>query len=151
MAVRSVALIFIFVCCFLSRAGLPLTWRDYGTAVVSSTIIWNYFQKRPLPERHIDNIVWSHPVEQRLSTVQKMLNDGQITQREFAQYRSIISDQLAYPAIEAERRRNAQTPAQAAGIEDHRWTIQEVVEETEKHVRAKEESAFLTAFESAGL
>lgn len=38
------------------------------------------------------------------------------------------------------------TPAMAAGIENHRWSLDEVVTETERYWQAKEEAAFEAAF-----
>jgi IS1 family transposase len=41
------------------------------------------------------------------------------------------------------------TPAQAAGIEDRKWTYEDVVELTDRHNRAKEDAAFEAAFAEA--
>lgn len=41
---------------------------------------------------------------------------------------------------------DGQTPAQAAGIEDKRWTLEDVVDLTERHIRAKEDAKFEAAF-----
>lgn len=46
---------------------------------------------------------------------------------------------------------DGRTPAQAACVEDRRWTLEEVVELTERHMAAKEEAAFEKAFALAGL
>ena len=44
-----------------------------------------------------------------------------------------------------------QTPAQVAGIETDRWTLERVVEMTDAYWKAKEDAAFIAAFEEAGL
>ena len=44
-----------------------------------------------------------------------------------------------------------QTPAQAAGLEENRWTIEDVVALTERYMRAREEAKFERAFKEAGL
>ena len=41
---------------------------------------------------------------------------------------------------------DGQTPAQAAGIEAQRWTLEDVVDLTEQHMRAKEDAKFEAAF-----
>lgn len=41
---------------------------------------------------------------------------------------------------------DGQTPAQAAGIEEKRWTMVDVVELTARYVRAKEDAKFEAAF-----
>lgn len=46
---------------------------------------------------------------------------------------------------------DGQTPAQVAGIEEKRWTLLDVVEMTDAYFKAKEDAAFLAAFEKAGL
>ncbi len=46
---------------------------------------------------------------------------------------------------------DGQTPAMAAGVEDKRWTLADVVEMTERYWKAKDDAAFLAAFEQAGL
>lgn len=38
------------------------------------------------------------------------------------------------------------TPAQAAGVENHRWSLEDVVTLTERFVREKEEAKFHAAF-----
>jgi IS1 family transposase len=43
------------------------------------------------------------------------------------------------------------TPAMAAGIEYVRWTLEDVVRETARYHKAKEDAAFLKAFDKAGL
>ncbi|MBE7498648.1 MAG: hypothetical protein HS117_27225 [Verrucomicrobiaceae bacterium] len=40
-----------------------------------------------------------------------------------------------------------QTPAQALGIVDRRWTLEDVVEMTDRYMKAQEEAAFAAAFE----
>ncbi len=46
---------------------------------------------------------------------------------------------------------DGQTPAQAACVEEKRWSYEDVVELTERHMQAKEEAAFAAAFEKAGI
>lgn len=41
---------------------------------------------------------------------------------------------------------DGQTPAQATGVEDHRWTLEEVVAMTDRRQREREEAAFEAAF-----
>ena len=38
------------------------------------------------------------------------------------------------------------TPAQAAGVELERWSLEDVVDRTERHMKAKEDAAFEAAF-----
>ena len=44
-----------------------------------------------------------------------------------------------------------QTPAMAAGVEDRRWTLEDVVALTERYMKEKEERTFVAAFEAAGI
>lgn len=46
---------------------------------------------------------------------------------------------------------DGQTPAQAAGIEDKRWSMEDVVALTARHMQAKEDAKFEAAFAEAGL
>lgn len=46
---------------------------------------------------------------------------------------------------------DGQTPAQAAGIEEKRWGLEDVVSLTERYVKSKEDAAFEAAFSEAGL
>lgn len=46
---------------------------------------------------------------------------------------------------------DGQTPAQAAGIEENRWTMDDIVAETDRYMVAKQDAAFLAAFEAAGV
>lgn len=46
---------------------------------------------------------------------------------------------------------DGQTPAQAAGIEEKRWGLEDVVELTARYMKAKEDAAFEKAFALAGL
>ena len=46
---------------------------------------------------------------------------------------------------------DSQTPAQAAGIEEKRWTLLDVVVMTDAYFKEKEDAAFITALEKAGL
>jgi len=46
---------------------------------------------------------------------------------------------------------DGQTPAQAAGVELKRWTLEDVVAMTGDYWKSKEDAAFLAAFEAAGI
>lgn len=46
---------------------------------------------------------------------------------------------------------DGQTPAQAAGIEEKRWGLEDVVELADRHAKKKEDAAFEKAFDLAGL
>jgi len=46
---------------------------------------------------------------------------------------------------------DGQTPAQAAGVEERRWTMVDVVNMTDAYLKTKEDAAFEAAFAEAGL
>ena len=46
---------------------------------------------------------------------------------------------------------DGQTPAQCAGIEDRKWTYEDVVDETDRYYEAQDVAQFEAAFAKAGL